>query len=124
VCLGGIWRLRIGVPSWSHLRPEEVEFLVRDRTGEQRPPSTVEPPGDDHDASRRYKAVPGRARPYGPDTHCIPVEANVRALHASYTALREAASWRAMGNGAHATCSQLQRPQVKEASKGLLERVF
>ena len=45
VCLGGIWRLRIGVPSWSHLRPEEVEFLVRDRTGEQRPPSSVEQPG-------------------------------------------------------------------------------
>jgi hypothetical protein len=45
VCLGGIWRLRIGVPSWSHLRPEEVEFLLRDRTGEQRPPSTVEQPG-------------------------------------------------------------------------------
>ena len=42
VCLGGIWRLRVGVPSWSHLRPEEVEFLLRDRTGEQRPPSTVE----------------------------------------------------------------------------------
>jgi hypothetical protein len=45
VCLGGIWRLRIGVPSRSHLRPEEVEFLVRDRTGEQRPPSSVEQPG-------------------------------------------------------------------------------
>jgi hypothetical protein len=45
VCLGGIWRLRIGVPSWSHLRPEEVEFLLRDGTGEQRPPSTVEQPG-------------------------------------------------------------------------------
>jgi hypothetical protein len=44
VCLGGIWRFRIGVPSWSHLRPEEVEFLVRDRTGEQRPPSIVEQP--------------------------------------------------------------------------------
>jgi hypothetical protein len=45
VCLGGIWRLRIGVPSWSHLRHEEVEFLLRDRTGEQSPPSTVEQPG-------------------------------------------------------------------------------
>src|SRR5919107_4078633 len=45
VCLGGIWRLRIGVPSWSHLRPEEVEFLLRGRTGEQRPPSSVEQPG-------------------------------------------------------------------------------
>ncbi len=33
VCLGGIWRLRIGVPSWSHLRREEVEFLVSDRMG-------------------------------------------------------------------------------------------
>ena len=45
VCLGGIWRLRIGVPSWSHLRPEEVEFLVRDRTSGQHPPSSVEQPG-------------------------------------------------------------------------------
>jgi hypothetical protein len=45
VCLGGIWRLRIGVPSWSHLRPEEVEFLLRGRTGEQHPPSSVEQPG-------------------------------------------------------------------------------
>ena len=45
VCLGGIWPFRIGVPSWSHLRPEEVEFLLRDRTGEQRPPSTMEQPG-------------------------------------------------------------------------------
>jgi hypothetical protein len=44
-CLGGIWRLQIGVPSWSHLRPEAVEFLLRDRTGEQRPPSSVEQPG-------------------------------------------------------------------------------
>jgi hypothetical protein len=45
VCLGGIWRFRIGAPSWSHPRAEEVEVLVRDRTGEQRPPSTVEQPG-------------------------------------------------------------------------------
>jgi hypothetical protein len=45
VCLGGIWRLRIGVPSWSHLRPEEMEFLLRDRAGEQRSPSTVEQSG-------------------------------------------------------------------------------
>jgi hypothetical protein len=45
VCLGGDWRLRIGVPNWSHPRPEEVEFLVRDRTGEQRPSSSVEQPG-------------------------------------------------------------------------------
>jgi hypothetical protein len=51
-------------------------------------------PGDDHDASRRYKAVPGRARPYGPDTYRILVEANLRPLHALYTAIREAASWR------------------------------
>jgi hypothetical protein len=34
VCLGGIWRFRIGIPSWSHQRPEEAEFLLRDRTGE------------------------------------------------------------------------------------------
>jgi len=34
-CLGGIWRLRIGVPSWSHLRLKEVEFLLRDRTDDR-----------------------------------------------------------------------------------------
>jgi hypothetical protein len=45
VCLGGMWRLRIGVPSWSHLCLEEVEILLSDRTGEQRPPSSVEQPG-------------------------------------------------------------------------------
>jgi hypothetical protein len=45
VCLGGIWRLRVGVPSWYHLRPEEVELLLRDRTGERRPPPTVGQPG-------------------------------------------------------------------------------
>ena len=45
VCLGGIWRFRIGVPSWSYLRPEEVEFLLRDRTDEQRPPLSVDQPG-------------------------------------------------------------------------------
>jgi hypothetical protein len=44
-CLGGVWRCRVGSPRWSHLRPEEVEFLLRDRTGEQRPPSSVEQPG-------------------------------------------------------------------------------
>jgi hypothetical protein len=44
VCLGGIWRLRVGVPSWSHLRLEEVEFLVRGRTSEQHPPSAAEHP--------------------------------------------------------------------------------
>ena len=26
--LGGIWRLRIGAPSWSHLRPEEVDVFI------------------------------------------------------------------------------------------------
>jgi hypothetical protein len=45
VCLGGVWRLRVGVPSWTYLRPEEVEFLLRDRTSEQYPPSSVEQPG-------------------------------------------------------------------------------
>jgi hypothetical protein len=44
VCLGGRWRLRIGAPSWSRLRLEEVGVLVRDRTGERRPPSTEEQP--------------------------------------------------------------------------------
>jgi hypothetical protein len=45
VCLGGVWRLLIGVPSWSHLRSEEVEFFLRDRASEQSPPSTVEQHG-------------------------------------------------------------------------------
>ena len=47
------------------------------------------------DGRAPVEATPGRARPvpYGPDTYCIPVEANLRALQALYTALREAASW-------------------------------
>ena len=36
VCLGGVWRHRLGSPRWSPLRPEAVEELlkqqVRDRT--------------------------------------------------------------------------------------------
>jgi hypothetical protein len=44
VCLGGVWRCRVGSPRWSPLRPEEVGFLVRGRTGERRPPSTVGQP--------------------------------------------------------------------------------
>jgi hypothetical protein len=43
--LGGVWRYQVGSPRWSPLRPDEVEFLVTDGTGEQRPPSTVEQPG-------------------------------------------------------------------------------
>jgi hypothetical protein len=45
VCLGGVWRCRIGSPRWSPLRPEEAGFLARDRTGGQHPPSSVEQPG-------------------------------------------------------------------------------
>jgi hypothetical protein len=45
VCLGGVWRCRIGSPRWSPLRPEEVEFHLRSRTGERRPPSAAEQPG-------------------------------------------------------------------------------
>jgi hypothetical protein len=44
VCLGGVWRYRVGSPRWSPLPPDEVEFLLRDRTSEQPPPSTVEQP--------------------------------------------------------------------------------
>jgi hypothetical protein len=90
-------------------------------------PRPLSSPGDDHGASRRYKTVPGRAWPYGLDTHRIPVEGILRALAALYTALREAASWRPLETGAHATCSQLERQQVKEAQQrspraGLLNR--
>jgi hypothetical protein len=42
------------------------------------------------DAVRPFQVERGRSRP---DTHCILVEASLRALHALYTALREAASW-------------------------------
>jgi hypothetical protein len=28
VCLGGVWRYRVGSPKWSPLRPEEVEALT------------------------------------------------------------------------------------------------
>jgi hypothetical protein len=48
------------------------------------------------------------------DTHCIPVEANSRALHAFYTTLREAAIWGHRKPTPHATRSQLEGPQVKE----------
>ena len=44
VCLGGVWRCRLGSPRWSPLRPEEVGFLVGNSTGEQRPSSTAEQP--------------------------------------------------------------------------------
>jgi hypothetical protein len=44
-CMGGVWWCGVRSPTWSPLGSEEVEFLLRDRTGEQRPPSTVEQPG-------------------------------------------------------------------------------
>ena len=28
VCLGGVWRYRVGSPQWSPLRPEEVDVLI------------------------------------------------------------------------------------------------
>jgi hypothetical protein len=28
VCLGGVWRYRLGSPRWSPLRPEEVDVLI------------------------------------------------------------------------------------------------
>jgi hypothetical protein len=28
VCLGGVWRYRVGTPSWSHLTPEAVDELL------------------------------------------------------------------------------------------------
>jgi hypothetical protein len=28
VCLGGVWRCRVGSPRWSPLRPEEVDVLI------------------------------------------------------------------------------------------------
>jgi hypothetical protein len=39
------------------------------------------------DAIRPFQVERGQ---YGPDTYCLPVEATLRALHALYTALREA----------------------------------
>jgi hypothetical protein len=34
VCLGGVWRYRVGSPRWSSLRPEELEILI-ERAGGQ-----------------------------------------------------------------------------------------
>ncbi len=34
VCLGGVWRHRVGAPRWSSLRPEQVDVLVG-RAGER-----------------------------------------------------------------------------------------
>jgi hypothetical protein len=34
VCLGGVWRCRLGSPRWSPLRPEEVDVLI-EAAGEQ-----------------------------------------------------------------------------------------
>jgi hypothetical protein len=34
VCLGGVWRCRVGSPRWSPLRPEEVDVLI-EAVGEQ-----------------------------------------------------------------------------------------
>jgi hypothetical protein len=39
VCLGGVWRYRIGLPRWSHLRPGEVNAFI-ETVGEQ-PTSVV-----------------------------------------------------------------------------------
>ncbi len=32
VCMGGMWRGRIGLPKWSPMGPEEVDMLLRGRT--------------------------------------------------------------------------------------------
>jgi hypothetical protein len=37
VCLGGVWRYRVGSPRWSPLRPEEVDVLI-EAVGEQPTP--------------------------------------------------------------------------------------
>ncbi len=34
MCLGGVWRCRVGSPRWSPLRPEEVDVLI-ETVGEQ-----------------------------------------------------------------------------------------
>jgi hypothetical protein len=34
VCLGGVWRCRVGSPRWSPVRPEEVDVLI-EAVGEQ-----------------------------------------------------------------------------------------
>ena len=39
VCLGGVWRRRVGPPRWTHLTPEEAERLMgagRDAIGQGR----------------------------------------------------------------------------------------
>jgi|SRR5215204_346879 len=31
VCLGGVWRYRVGLPGWTPLRPDEVEAIIKGR---------------------------------------------------------------------------------------------
>jgi len=40
VCLGGVWRYRVGSPRWSSLRREEIDVLIG-RAGEE--PPTLSP---------------------------------------------------------------------------------
>jgi hypothetical protein len=41
VCLGGLWRCRLGSPRWSPLRPEEVDLLIETVDELSRDPSHV-----------------------------------------------------------------------------------
>jgi len=51
VCLGGVWRCRVGSPRWSPLNAEEVESLLMVGANEGR--SLTRSPGDDRDGSSR-----------------------------------------------------------------------
>jgi hypothetical protein len=41
MCLGGVWRCRLGSPRWSPLRPEEVDLLIETVDELSRDPSHV-----------------------------------------------------------------------------------
>jgi hypothetical protein len=44
VCLGGVWRHRIGSPRWSPLRPKEVDLLIETVDEQSTDPSHVRSP--------------------------------------------------------------------------------
>jgi hypothetical protein len=53
VCLGGVWRFRVGSPAWSSLGAKEVSSLVREGVSERHTPSTVSSLTSNQDEDRR-----------------------------------------------------------------------
>ncbi len=42
VCLGGVWRYRVGSPKWSLLKPQEVDTLIESSVNKRRPSRSAE----------------------------------------------------------------------------------